>query len=39
MSDVVSDKFDIKRNYLKWHKFKIEKQYEKEIIWEKIEKE
>ena len=37
LSDVGSDKFDIKRNNLKWKKFKSEKQYEKEIIWEKIE--
>ena len=38
LSDISSDKFDIKRNTLKWKKIKIEKQYEKEIIWEKREK-
>ena len=36
LSDVERDKFDNKRN-LKWEKLKIDKQYEKEIIWEKIE--
>ncbi len=37
LSDIETSKFDFEKNKLKWERFDLEKKYEKDILWKKIE--